>query len=209
MDIKTVIVTGSDTEIGKTYIGCKIIRYIKDKNMPVRAIKPLESGNGQDAYLLAKAAEQPFPTKALWNYNLPLAPCVAAEIEKKHLPTLDQLISEINKYLINGINVLEGAGGILSPLGWNYTIVDIGKTLNAKFIVVVPNKLGSLNVVSLIDFFMKKQRLQFVILLNTQLSPNDLAQEHNLNTLKRLLPNTKIIDTNEEFQDKIISWLLR
>ena len=147
--VRPVVVTGTDTGVGKTWVSCALIRALKQHDVTVRAIKPIETGcqdaHEEDGVALARAAGQKSPTKALRRFAAPLAPPAAATLERHHIH-FPGLIDELRGYIATAdVILIEGAGGLLSPLTWSHTIVDLAKALDAQVVVVSDNRLGILN----------------------------------------------------------------
>lgn len=145
-----VVVTGTDTEIGKTVVACGLARALSDRGLRVRAVKPVESGTEEtdreqeDGVLLARAARQEAPAEALVRLRAPLAPPVAAEREGVTL-SMDDWVAEIGEIGAGAdVTIVEGAGGVLSPLTWTETARDLAERLDAPTLLVAPDRLGSL-----------------------------------------------------------------
>ena len=148
---RTFVIVGSDTEVGKTYVSCGILRSIRARGIPARGIKPIESGvealtpSNEDGVLLARASGQSEPTQALIRLNTPIAPPAAADLEGVILDW-DALMQQVSSLrLTDGVTLVEGAGGQLSPLTWSTTAVDLAKAINAPLIVVVADRLGAVH----------------------------------------------------------------
>jgi hypothetical protein len=88
---RIVLVTGTDTGVGKTLVTAGLARNLSDRGVRVLAIKPVETGcggtasEGEDGRILATAARQQAPTEALTRLRAPLAPPVAADLESANL----------------------------------------------------------------------------------------------------------------------------
>lgn len=153
---RRLVVTGTDTEVGKTWVGCRLAEALRDGGAIVRAVKPLESGcaagepdPGEDGVLLARAAGQASPGAALVRLVAPVAPPVAAEREGRALDW-EALVRSTREAVAGAqVALVEGAGGLLSPLTWDHTAVDLAKALEAEVLVVAPDKLGVINHVRL------------------------------------------------------------
>jgi dethiobiotin synthase len=146
-----VVVTGTDTEIGKTTVAAGVIRALTRQGHEVRAIKPVESGldrlqpHERDSTILADASGQSEPADAFVQLGPPLAPPEAADIEGVALD-MDAWIERIRAIAQQADWVIvEGAGGLLSPLTWSTNTLDLARRLNARALVVAPNQLGVLN----------------------------------------------------------------
>ncbi len=147
---RRVVVTGTGTEIGKTVVACGLARALSDRGLEVRAVKPVESGTAEterdreDGVLLARAARQEEPSEALVRLRAPLAPPVAADREGARL-SMDRWVDRIEA--IGGgtdLTLVEGAGGVLSPLTWDATARELAAALDAPALVVAPDRLGCL-----------------------------------------------------------------
>ena len=152
---KGVLVTGTDTGVGKTLIACGLAYALRDLGYKIGVMKPAESGceerDGalfpQDAYCLQQAAghDQSLDDICPYRFSDPLAPSIAAERigESIDLPFLAQRFREISH--AKDLTIVEGAGGILVPLNGRFTYADLAVHLELPLIVVVGNRLGALN----------------------------------------------------------------
>ena len=146
--MKIVWVTGTGTGVGKTVVTALLAASLRDAGRPVLALKPLCSGGRSDAVALRAASGRTTPLDAInpWHYRVPLAPPIAAEVEKKKSPGLAEVLAFIRKSAAGEDTVLvEGAGGLLSPMGRDFTAVDLIRELQAEVVVVAKNQLGVIN----------------------------------------------------------------
>lgn len=147
---RRVVITGTGTEIGKTLVAAGVARALSDRGLAVRAVKPVESGTArtagerEDGVLLARAARQEEPREALDRLRAPLAPPVAADREGIEL-SMDAWVRRIGEISADAdVTLVEGAGGVLSPLTWDATARDLARALDAPALLVAPDRLGSL-----------------------------------------------------------------
>jgi dethiobiotin synthetase len=146
-----VVVAGTDTGVGKTFVGCALARGLARTGRRVLGIKPVESGCGEgsraaeDGALLAAATGQREPCEALVRLRAPIAPALAAEIEGVTLD-VDALAARI-RAMGEGFDVVlvEGAGGLLSPLSWTRDVTHIAHDLDARVLLVSADRLGVLH----------------------------------------------------------------
>ena len=147
----TYVIVGSDTEVGKTYVSCGILRAARRASLSSCGLKPIESGieiltpDSEDGARLASAANQGQPTQALIRLDAPVAPPLAAE---RQGVTLDwsSLMDTVDGYLSSAdVTLVEGAGGLLSPLLWNKTAMDLASRIHAPMLLVVADKLGAVH----------------------------------------------------------------
>jgi dethiobiotin synthetase len=148
-----LIVVGTDTDVGKTYVACQLILQWVQEGLSVGAYKPVASGAASieqsDAYHLWQATGC---RGTLYQVNpqsfvAPLAPPIAAEKEDRTVD--DALIIEGARAWSNQCDflVVEGAGGLHSPISWNMTNAELAMRLGLPLILVAANKLGVVNQV--------------------------------------------------------------
>jgi dethiobiotin synthetase len=152
--MRGMFVTGTDTEVGKTYVAAAIVRALRQAAVRVGVYKPVASGClvdgeslvSEDAVELWNAAERPLTLAAVCpqRFEAPLAPPVAAA-EVGLAINDDLLLSGIEVWNDFELVVVEGAGGLLSPLSATQLNADVARQLNLPLIVVAANRLGVLN----------------------------------------------------------------
>jgi dethiobiotin synthetase len=152
----TFFITGTDTNIGKTYITIGLLKKFKSLGMKSIGIKPIATGckfkNGifynDDALLLQKNSTQQPPYKQINPFSLVKAtsPNIAASYENISL-TISELRKIISDLYINNVDYLfiEGIGGWEVPLNDQETIADLVSSLKIPTILVIGLKLGCLN----------------------------------------------------------------
>jgi dethiobiotin synthetase len=147
----SVLVTGTDTGVGKTWIACALARALGSAGRSVLAVKPVETGCAEEAsptedgVLLATATGQRAPTRALRRFRAPIAPALSADLEGGVLD-LDELVAEIESLAAQSeVLLLEGAGGLLTPFAWDWSVLDLAQALGATALVVTTDRLGSIN----------------------------------------------------------------
>jgi len=145
-------VTGPDTGVGKTVFTALTTRFLREHGFRVAALKPICSGGRDDARQLHRAAGKVLRLNVVnpWHFRAPLAPLLAARQERKRLQ-LRTVVAHIRRITRRfEIVIVEGAGGLLSPLGENFDSRDLIQALGAEAIVVCPNQLGAVNRVRLV-----------------------------------------------------------
>jgi dethiobiotin synthetase len=151
MASRILFITGTDTGVGKTVFAVLVTQHLRGRGFCVAALKPVCSGNREDARLLREAAGKALPLDEVnpWHFRAPLAPALAARREKQRvrLRAVTAHIRDAAKRF--DLVVVEGAGGLLSPLGEDFDSRDLIKALGATPIIVCPNKLGAVNQVRL------------------------------------------------------------
>ncbi|MCL2589581.1 MAG: dethiobiotin synthase [Betaproteobacteria bacterium] len=149
------LVTGTDTGIGKTVATCALIHAARAQGFTALGMKPVASGadiidgkliNEDAAQLLAASSFNP-GLEQINPYCLrtPVSPHLAAQEENIRIEptriyrTFDKLIQRCD-YLF-----VEGAGGLLAPLGEEIDVPRIARELNLPLILVVGIRLGCIN----------------------------------------------------------------
>jgi len=186
-------ITGSDTEIGKTFVACAIVRSLCEKYSRVGIYKPVASGvvelESSDAYQLWLAAgrpDQPLSRVCPQSFTNPLAPSIAALMEKSSIDI--QVILDGYEYWITNteFTVVEGAGGLLSPITERLNNAELAAMLGLPIVVVVPNRLGCVNQAMMVLEVSRARSLDiFGLVLNQrQVDSNDMSIETNYSLLR-------------------------
>ncbi|RME92755.1 MAG: dethiobiotin synthase [Verrucomicrobia bacterium] len=147
MKTRWVVVTGADTGVGKTVVAVWLLRAWRESGRPVPGFKPLVSGGRADARRLHAAARGLLPLDTLnpWHYRPPVTPMLAARRAGRPLHLADVLPQLRAAARPFPLALLEGAGGLLSPLGEDFDTRTLIRDLRATPLVVCPNRLGALN----------------------------------------------------------------
>ena len=187
-------ILGTDTEVGKTYVACRIIESLVRSGVAVGAYKPVASGapsvEQSDGFLLWQASGQRGTLVQVnpQHFLAPLAPPLSAEKEDKHVS--EQLIrdgardwSQRCKLL-----VLEGAGGLMSPISWDMTNADLALEMQFPIVLVSENRLGVVNQVLTTITAAKSVGLNVgCVVLNDLVSGDGDLQDSNERLLGRFL----------------------
>ncbi len=146
-----LVVTGTDTGVGKTWTAAALARTLADGGRRVIALKLVETGcaaagpGGEDGQLLARATGQRAPTEALVRFAADVAPALAAEFEGSPLD-FDEILLQVEGYAADAdIAIVEGSGGLLAPIGWDWNLVDLAQALEARALVVGMDRLGTIS----------------------------------------------------------------
>ena len=147
-----LFVTGTDTAVGKTVLTAGIAAALRARGHSVGVAKPIQSGAlatdpDGDAMLLkrwtgvAESASEIAP----YSFAAPLAPLVAAELEGRevHLAKVVEAVQAVADRYESVI--VEGAGGLLVPVGADWTVADLACALGLPVLVVARAALGTVN----------------------------------------------------------------
>jgi len=145
-------ITGTDTEVGKTFVTASLAAYFRHQGKDVGVFKPMMSGVQRedplsDAYILKEFAQDHHSLIEInpFQFDEPLAPYIAAKRqgEQISLTQLGEAWDQIkNKH---HILLIEGAGGLLVPMGKGYLTVDVARLIGFPLIIVARPGLGTVN----------------------------------------------------------------
>ncbi|MEO1790626.1 MAG: dethiobiotin synthase [Cyanobacteria bacterium J06629_19] len=161
--MSTLLITGTDTDSGKTVLTTALIAYWQKYCWAHKlgVCKPVQSGVG-DRELIARLFDldqTPEQINPLW-YKTPIAPPLAAALEgtsvdlAKAWKVVAQLQAERDWVLI------EGAGGLGSPITAELTVADIANEWRMPAVLVVPVKLGAIAATVANVALAEKKRVQ-------------------------------------------------
>jgi len=197
--MKKYFVTAAGTGIGKTFVTTTLARSLYEQDRKVVALKPVISGfdpqqlDTSDTGLLLKAQGLPVTQAnanviSPWQFFEPISPNMAAENEGK-LIHLSELVAFCQKHENRGYLLVEGVGGVMTPIGNDYTVLDWMAALGYEVILVSGSYLGALShtLTAYKAITAQKLKLHSMIISESEISPVPLAR--TLLTLKRFLPN--------------------
>lgn len=153
-----LIVTGVGTDIGKTYVSAAIIRALRERGIAVDAFKPVISGFDyehpelSDAGVLLEALGVPISAETVeamspFRFAAPTSPPLAAAREGRSIRFADvagmcrERMADAGRSLL----LIEGAGGVMSPLSDGATVLDLIEALAAPVLLVTGGYLGAIS----------------------------------------------------------------
>lgn len=146
--MSTVFVTGTDTGVGKTVITALLLRFLRQSGVKALAMKPFATGDRGDARRLRALQRTAGLSLDLVNpffFPLPVAPLVAAR-ERGRSVSREQARAAVGAMRRRcEVLLVEGCGGLLTPLGESFAFLDLMPTRGARVIVVAANRLGVIN----------------------------------------------------------------
>jgi len=216
-----LFITGTDTGVGKTYVGALIARELRAAGLQVGVYKPVASGcrreNGKlisdDANALWEAAGKPLSLEAVCpqRFEAPLAPPLAAREEGKSVDS-QLLRTGLNPWLDWAeVVLIEGAGGLMSPVSDEDYVADLAYEFGYPLLVVSKNVLGTINhtLLTLIAATTFRDGINVAgIVLNepTPSPPDDVSLTRNLEELRtRCVPPIlgHVTYNSREFRPKV------
>lgn len=191
---KGIFIAGTDTGVGKTLIACALLRGFAARGLRVAAMKPVAAGaamrrgilHNDDVLQLCAAANVDAPQAVVNPYCFapPIAPHIAAQAAGVRI---SMAVIEKN-YARLGRNadlvVVEGAGGLLVPLGGKLGTADIPVRLGLPVVLVVGLRLGCLNHALLTVEALQARGLHLAGWVANRIDPAMMRAAENLQTLR-------------------------
>jgi dethiobiotin synthetase len=185
---KTYFITGTDTGVGKTFIGAGIARAAKDKGLKVGVCKPISSGGIDDAkyYIKNVGLKDDIDIINPIRFRQPLSPYVAGKKEKVRIDLdcvkgiVDQLASERDLVLI------EGLGGVLAPIRKDYFVADMIYELKTPCIIVARAGIGTINHVLMTVEILKKRKINIKGIILNGYTGTELSEKTNDKVIEEL-----------------------
>ena len=191
---QTFLITGTDTGVGKTVFTALFAQFLRGQKINIAALKPICSGGREDARALHAALGGTLTLDEInpWYFRAAIAPTLAAKLEKKSVKLASVLAHIRATQKKSELVLVEGAGGLLSPLGENFDSRDLITALRATPIIVASNKLGVVNQLLLtLEALPKNLRRQSKIILMSPPKP-DLATRSNAKLLAQYVGTEQI-----------------
>ena len=195
--LKGLFITGTDTDVGKTYIGAHIVSTLYQSRIKLQPRKPIESGcqliegtlHPDDANQYFHAVNESISLDDICPYRFepPISPQRAARlvnqpisVEKAHQACIKNISSE-------DFLVAEGAGGFYSPLCEDGLNADLAKALQLPVLLIANDQLGCINHILLTMEAIQKRNLEInAVVLNGKNQTHDAAM-NNADDLKALV----------------------
>jgi len=196
----TFFVTGTSTEVGKTYVTAALLRAAADRGLATAAVKPVASGceltedglRNSDALILQEAMTLELPYQQVNPVALEpaIAPHIAAFEARKRLDP-SRLAGVCRGVMSSAAEfvLIEGAGGWRVPLGPRIMLSDLPRELQLPVILVVGMELGCINHALLTAEAIRRDGLQLAGWVGNFVREGMMVRaEENLATLGGLLP---------------------
>ena len=189
-----VFITGSNTDVGKTTVGVEIIRHLS-KTRKVRVRKPVETNcqfidevyAPKDAIALNEACSEPEPLSIVCPYcfELEASPEEASSHDGTTL-NLDDLVSACNADTEDNFVVVEGAGGLYSPIADASLNSDLAKRLQVPIVIVIRDELGAISQALLTIEAAKKNKLSVSCVVLNAIQANNLCNKEALTAYTKI-----------------------
>jgi dethiobiotin synthetase len=174
-------VTGTDTGVGKTVVTAAIAAAAGAAGCRVAVLKPGQAGDESDESDVDTVVRlaAPWSARTLASYPDPLAPLAAARV--RGLPTLALTDAvEAVRGTDADVVLVEGAGGLLVPMGPGWTVADLAAALGAPAVVVARAGLGTLNHTALTLEALRRRDIPARVVIGAWPAAPELVHRTNL-----------------------------
>lgn len=182
-----LFITGTDTGVGKTVLTALLLAHLRSRGVNALAIKPFCSGGRADVRLLQSLQDHALPDELVnpWFFDAPIAPALAGA-RKRNKPNKIAVLAHIRAVAKQGdVLLVEGAGGLLSPLAADLTALDLIRELKCPVLVAARNRLGCLNHVLLTGFALKKAGVREKKVVLMDVARPDFSARTNASYLRK------------------------
>jgi len=152
--MNSLFITGTDTDVGKTYVAAGLAMTLRKMGIDIGIMKPFAAGNPQkkgfkskDVEILSRAAQVSDPEK-LMNpqfFEMAASPYTASKNLKVKV-RVSSVLSNFKKLSkLHSIILVEGMGGIMTPILKNYFVTNLIKDMKIPVVIVTRTKIGTVN----------------------------------------------------------------
>jgi dethiobiotin synthetase len=145
------LMTGADTRVGKTMLGCALAFAFKVRGMRVGVMKPVDTGcpeaegkpHPHDGPALIASASSDLPIELVtpYQYRSSLPPAAAAEADRANPPSFEAICRAYREIATRSdVTLVEDCGGLAAPIDWNNDYADLALALGLELIFVVANR---------------------------------------------------------------------
>ena len=164
---KSIFITGTGTDVGKTYVTALIVKKLRDAGINAGYYKFAASGEiidnvPSDAWHVKKVANLPDENFVSYAFKEPVSPHLAAQLNNRPIE-LSMLERDFNTARDNfDFLVVEGSGGIICPLRWDDKKIfldDLIKRFELPVIIVADSGLGAINATVLTAEYLRAKNI--------------------------------------------------
>lgn len=191
--MRGLFVTGTGTGVGKTIVSAALLAAMRAAGERVRAHKPVVTGLEEpsgawppDDELLALAAGMRPEEVAPLRYRPPVSPHLASTLAGERIDRAS-LVENARRTTGEQVLVIEGVGGLLVPLGDDFTVCDLMRELGLPVLIAASPTLGTINHTLLTLHTARGAGLDVRAVVLTPWPEHPSAMEHsNRETIARL-----------------------
>jgi dethiobiotin synthetase len=152
--MNSLFITGTDTDVGKTYVAAGLAVTLRKMGIDVGVMKPFAAGSAQkrgfkseDVEILSNAAQVNDPEMLLNPQFFPIAASPYTALKNlKIKPNVELIINRFKKLSkLHSMMLVEGMGGIMTPILQDYFVANLIKDMKLPTLIVTRTKIGTIN----------------------------------------------------------------
>ena len=198
MGSRKLFITGTNTEVGKTFVTCEMLKHLVKSKKSIAAFKPVETGCNKNNKILQPNDSKRFykvlgKTLSLdlinpYRFIPPISPNRAIRLAKENI-SLNDYCDKLNLLNTHDYILIEGAGGVCSPLSCDGLNIDFAKKVKMDSILVARDEIGVINnvILSINTFIKYKLNLKAIVLNRI-----NAKQPHGMDNARELRSFTNI-----------------
>jgi len=186
---KIIFITGTDTGVGKTVMTALLLHHLRQAGCNALAMKPFCSGSRADVRLLHGLQKGLLTLDEInpFFFKKPVAPAAAGGRRKTiRLDTVLRKIRVVGPRC--DVLLVEGSGGVLVPLGKNYTVADLISKLRCSTVIVSRNRLGTINHTMLTIKALQAVGIKRLNVVLVEDKKPDFSAHSNAKMIKKMAP---------------------
>lgn len=192
---RIIVITGTNTGVGKSVFTGMALHYLRENGCNALAMKPFCTGGKGDVELIQGLLAGELTAQEINPYYsaAPLAPLLSGRMEGQRV-RLQQVIAKIKGLAARcEVLLIEGAGGLLTPLGEGFSLQNIISELKTEVIIVAPNQLGVINQVLLTHQAVPKWSQKRAVTILMGQKNEDFSSATNPELLREMVPQMPVI----------------
>jgi dethiobiotin synthetase len=203
--MSAIFVTATGTDIGKTFVTCGLIRALQARGRKVAALKPIASGFApagaelSDSGLLLSALVRPVTPETIaevspWRFAAPLSPDLAAAREGRVIDFA--AVAGFCRDAIatrDGALLIEGVGGVMSPLDARHTVLDWMAALDIPLVLVAGSYLGTISHTLTALDVLRRRGLDVASLVVSESAISTVPLDETRDAVARFAPGLDVV----------------
>ncbi|QMU55583.1 MAG: dethiobiotin synthase [Nitrosopumilus sp.] len=194
--MKSFFITGTDTDVGKTYVTAGLAATFREMGIDVGVMKPFAAGapqktgfKSEDVEILSKAAQVDDPENLInpQFFPIPASPYTAWK-NLKTKPRISPILTGFKKLsLLHEMILVEGMGGIMTPVLKDYFITDLIKDMMIPAVIVARSRIGTINHTMMTVRMCEKYKIPIKGIIINDSDPDGYKVDELKRDLKNLL----------------------
>ena len=193
---KALFITGTGTDVGKTYVSALIAKQLKDDGLNIGYYKAALSGSNEitdsDAWYVKEKANltDSYDEMVSYTYKHAYSPHLASQIEGNpvEMKVIKEAYKDISKR--HDYMIVEGSGGIICPIIYDKDkkifLEDIIKELDIPSVIIADAGLGTINSTVLTIEYMMKRKLKINGVILNKFEISNVMHEDNKQMIEEM-----------------------